>query len=105
MTISRVGAREGQSGRGDNYMWTLSFPRDSTIWRSNTMGWFSARDSMQQIRLKFDTLDSAVKYCKSQNMNYYVEPDPGLPQDEPKNYASNFDHIPPTPEPLWKARK
>ena len=53
------------------------------------MGWSSAADTLNEVRLRFETLDEAVAFAKKNGMDYSVIE----PQDfkfRPKSYADNF---------------
>jgi NADH dehydrogenase ubiquinone Fe-S protein 4 len=53
------------------------------------MGWTSAGDTLNELKLRFDTLDEAVAYAKKNSLDYSVIE----PQDfkfRPKSYSDNF---------------
>ena len=53
------------------------------------MGWTSSSDMKGQIRLTFETLESAVDYAKRQGIAYrIIEPKPR--KRTPKSYSDNF---------------
>jgi len=53
------------------------------------MGWTGSKDMRQEIKLKFDNLEEAIAYAKSQGFSYTVE-QPNLRKVEPKSYSDNF---------------
>ena len=53
------------------------------------MGWASARDTLNEVRLHFPTLDEAVAFADKRGLQYTViEPHARVPK--PKSYADNF---------------
>jgi hypothetical protein len=53
------------------------------------MGWSSARDTLNEVRLHFDSLDEAVAFADKHGLDYTViEPQPRTPKV--KSYADNF---------------
>ena len=53
------------------------------------MGWSSARDTLNEVQLHFDSLDEAVAFADKHGLDYTViEPQPRTPKV--KSYADNF---------------
>ena len=53
------------------------------------MGWTSADDTLDEVRLHFETMEEAVAFATKNNLDYTVI----QPQDsteKPKSYADNF---------------
>jgi hypothetical protein len=77
-----------QSGQRNTKEWLLeSEPAPKEI--DPLMGWTSSRDTMQQVKLYFATVEEATAYAKKEGWRYSVE----LPQArhvKPKAYADNF---------------
>ena len=53
------------------------------------MGWASARDTLNQVRLRFATLDEAMAFAKKKGLDYTVV-EPQERTFKPKSYADNF---------------
>jgi hypothetical protein len=53
------------------------------------MGWSSARDTLNQVRMRFPTLDEAVAFAKKIGVDYTVM-EPHAHSSRPKSYADNF---------------
>ena len=53
------------------------------------MGWTSSRDTMQQVKLYFATLEEATAYATKEGWRYTVE-QPHARHVRPKAYADNF---------------
>ncbi len=83
-----------QSGRGRAD--TVMLERDDLGPRSNDplMGWVSSPDTRNQIRLRFKTIDDAVRYAVDNNYDYSVDV-AHTRQVKPRNYTDNFKYIPP----------
>jgi len=53
------------------------------------MGWSSARDTLNEVQLRFDSLDEAVAFANKHGLDYtIIEPQPRTPKV--KSYADNF---------------
>jgi hypothetical protein len=78
-----------QSGRAQTRKWLLEFEQASQRRPDPLMGWSSAADTLNQIRLRFDTLDEAKAYAEKHGLDYQIiEPQERRPA--PKSYAENF---------------
>ncbi|MBT4880823.1 MAG: ETC complex I subunit [Alphaproteobacteria bacterium] len=78
-----------QSGKFNERQWRLEFEPESAQWTDPLMGWTGSKDMRQEIKLKFDNLEEAIAYAKSQGFSYTVE-QPNLRKVEPKSYSDNF---------------
>lgn len=83
-----------QSGRGKLKGWVLEYERDSKSGPESIMGWTASGDTLNQVRLNFETSEDATAYAKEKGWDYVV-----LPERErivrPRNYGDNFKYIPP----------
>jgi ETC complex I subunit-like protein len=78
-----------QSGRGRTDKWVLEYEPASRRDPDPLMGWSSARDTLNEVRLRFPTLDEAVAFAQKQAIDYTVtEPHARTPKS--KSYADNF---------------
>jgi hypothetical protein len=78
-----------QQGRALTRKWVLDYEQATPREPDPLMGWSSARDTLNQIRLRFDTLEEAVAFAQRKGLDYYVaEPQERAPK--PKSYADNF---------------
>jgi len=60
------------------------------------MGWTSNADPFSNLRLDFETLDSAIEYAHSHGFAYEVEEEVPKPENvPPKDYGHNFRFVPP----------
>ena len=78
-----------QSGRAGTRRWVLEYepatPRDP----DPLMGWASARDTLNQVRLKFETLEEAKQFAEKKGLDYTVV-EPRERTFKSKSYADNF---------------
>ena len=78
-----------QSGRAQTRKWLLDYEQASKRQPDPLMGWSSAGDTLNQVRLRFVTLDEAVAFAKKRGLDYTVI-EPHQRVFKPKSYAENF---------------
>lgn len=78
-----------QSGRAETRYWVLDFAPLTPREPDPLMGWSSAKDTLNEVRLKFDTLEEAIAFAQKRNIDYVVSL-PHEPRFKPKSYADNF---------------
>jgi hypothetical protein len=78
-----------QSGRALTQRWELEYEPETPRQPDPLMGWSSARDTLNQVRLRFATLDEAKQFADKLALDYTVE-EPQERRFKPKNYADNF---------------
>lgn len=83
-----------QSGLGRTRHWVLEYERPSRQGPEPLMGWTSSEDTLNQVRLKFDTRESAVAYAQGKGWSYTLSPE-RCRNRRPRNYVDNFRYIPP----------
>jgi NADH dehydrogenase ubiquinone Fe-S protein 4 len=87
--IYRPAKNAMQSGRGRTRRWVLEYEPASRRDPDPLMGWSSARDTLNEVQLRFDTLEEALAYAKKYNLDYTViQPHARTPKA--KSYADNF---------------
>ena len=77
------------SGTARSKSWILEFEPATRREAEPLMGWISAEDTLNQIRLQFETLAAAEAYAVKQGLEYSIEP-PHKTAPKPKAYADNF---------------
>jgi ETC complex I subunit conserved region len=78
-----------QSGRAKTRKWMLEFEPASRRDPDPLMGWSSAADTLNEVQLRFDTLEEAGAFADKHRMQYtIIEPHPRTPKV--KSYADNF---------------
>ena len=83
-----------QSGRAKSKIWVLEYENRSAKGPDPLMGWTQSDGTLDQIRLKFSTLEEATAYAEKAGLYYKVEPE-RVRSLKPKNYSDNFRYIPP----------
>ena len=78
-----------QQGRAKTRKWILEYEPVTRRDPDPLMGWSSARDTLNQVQLRFDTLEEALVYAKANELDYtIIEPQVRTPKA--KSYADNF---------------
>jgi NADH dehydrogenase ubiquinone Fe-S protein 4 len=78
-----------QSGRAKTRKWVLDYEQATQRMPDPLMGWTSARDTLNQVQLRFDTLEEAVAFAQKHGLDYTVIP-PHRRAFKAKAYADNF---------------
>ena len=78
-----------QSGTAKTRAWVLEYEPATPREPDPLMGWASAGDTLNEVRLKFETPEAAVAFAKKRGLEYIViAPKPRTIR--PKSYADNF---------------
>ena len=83
-----------QSGLAKTHQWVLEYDADSNKKPEPLMGWTQSEDTLQQVKLKFDSLDEAQRYAEDKGIYAVVQPQAAR-KVKPRNYGDNFKYIPP----------
>jgi NADH dehydrogenase ubiquinone Fe-S protein 4 len=78
-----------QSGRRATRNWVLEYEPLTPRVPDLLMGWSSAGDTLNEVRLKFDTLEEAVAFAHKHGIEYTIL----APEErilKPKSYVENF---------------
>ena len=78
-----------QSGRANTDRWTLEFEPSEPQTPDPLTGWAGSRDTLNQVKLNFPTLDAAKAYADKQGLTYHVVPAPERTL-KLQAYADNF---------------
>jgi hypothetical protein len=78
-----------QSGRGNTKKWVLEYEPLTPRRPEPLMGWISSGDTLNQVRLYFDTKEDAIAYAQRKGLDYTVDPEQTR-RVTPRNYADNF---------------
>jgi hypothetical protein len=78
-----------QSGRAGTRQWLLEYEPASRRDPDPLMGWSSARDTLNQVQLRFATLDEAIAFAKRRGLDYTLI-EPHARTLKSKSYADNF---------------
>jgi hypothetical protein len=87
--IFRPSKTATQSGRARTRQWILEYEPATPRAPDPLMGWSSARDTLNQVRLRFETLEEAKLFAEKHGILYGVE-QPHERLFKPKSYADNF---------------
>ncbi|HRK97986.1 MAG TPA: ETC complex I subunit [Alphaproteobacteria bacterium] len=82
-----------QSGRAKGQDWVVEYELKSPRSPESLMGWTSSGDTLNQVKLKFPTLEQAKGFAEAKGWTFTV-----IEYQErkivPKNYVDNFKYIP-----------
>jgi hypothetical protein len=78
-----------QSGRARTRRWLLEYEPASRRDPDPLMGWSSARDTLNEVQLRFDTLDEAIAFAKKHGFDFTIV-EPQARTAKVKSYADNF---------------
>ena len=78
-----------QSGRSQTRKWLLEYEPASRRDPDPLMGWSSAKDTLNEVRLRFDTLEEAVAFAEKHGLEYTLV-EAHAPTPKAKSYADNF---------------
>jgi len=78
-----------QSGRAQTRKWVLEYEPATPRRPDPLMGWASAEDTLNQVQLRFGTLDDAIAFAAKHGLDYTVIA-PNTSAEQPKSYADNF---------------
>jgi hypothetical protein len=85
-----------QSGKARTKEWVLDYEPETPREIEPLMGWTASGDMLQQVRLRFETAEEAIAYCKRHGIAYQVfNPKPAAPRI--MSYADNFSFKRPDP--------
>ena len=78
-----------QSGRAQSRKWLLEYEPATPRTPDPLMGWSSARDTLNQVKMRFPTLEEAIAFATKHRLDYtIIEPHPHT--SKAKSYADNF---------------
>jgi len=87
--ICRPAKSAMQSGRAQTRKWVLEYEPASRRDPDPLMGWSSAHDTLNEVRVLFDTLGEAVAFAMKHGLEYtLIEEHARTPKA--KSYADNF---------------
>ena len=87
--IYRPSKTATQSGGGQSRKWVLEFEPASRRDPDPLMGWSSAQDTLNEVQLRFDTLEEAVAFAEKHWLQYTII-EPHRRRLKVKSYADNF---------------
>ncbi|MEQ8964839.1 MAG: ETC complex I subunit [Azospirillaceae bacterium] len=78
-----------QSGRGNVKDWVLDYEPETPRRPEPLMGWVSSGDTLNQVRLSFDSKEDAIAFAERKGLDYSVQSEHRR-RIKPRNYADNF---------------
>lgn len=87
--IYRPSKNAMQSGMGNSKLWRLEYEPESPKTFEHVMGYCGSSDMKQQIKLKFDSEEEAIAYCKRNGIAYKVMEEHRR-KHRNRTYADNF---------------
>ncbi|MDR3436482.1 ETC complex I subunit [Telmatospirillum sp.] len=88
--IYRPAKNAMQSGRANCRQWIVEFEPTDRKQPDPLMGWNGSRDTLSQIRMRFDNKDEAVAFAERERLTFtLIDEKPAKPV-KPKSYADNF---------------
>jgi hypothetical protein len=87
--IYRPARNAMQQGKANTRKWVVEQEQREPKSHDPLMGWISSRDTLSQVKLRFDTKEEAIAYCEKHGLIYRVE-EPNEAVIRPKSYAANF---------------
>ncbi len=88
--IYRPAKNAMQSGRGNSRQWIVEFEPQDRKEPDPLMGWNGSRDTLAQVKLRFDSKDEAVAYAEREGLTYSLVDELPAKAVKPKSYADNF---------------
>lgn len=83
-----------QSGRAKTGQWILEYERKTARRPEALMGWSSSGDTLNQVKLKFDSEEQAIEFAAKKGWIYDVR-EGSKKLIRPRNYGDNFKYLPP----------
>ena len=83
-----------QSGFAKTGSWVLEYETTTARIPESLMGWTASGDTLNQVRVRFDTLEEALAFAEKKGIAYTVSM-PHTRSVKPRNYGDNFRYIPP----------
>ncbi len=77
------------SGKAKTRRWMLEYEPETRREPDPLMGWSSAEDTLNEVKLRFPTLAEAIAFATKQGLDYVVTA-PHESRLKPKAYADNF---------------
>lgn len=78
-----------QSGRAKTHRWLLEYEIETPRRPEPLMGWISSGDTLNQVRIGFETKEEAIAFAERKGLDYSVQEAP-VRRVRPRNYADNF---------------
>ncbi len=87
--ISELQRKTTQSGKANVGSWLLEFEREQPVVPDPLTGWNGSTDTNPQVRLTFETKETAIAYAERHGLDYHLVPAPPVTL-KLQAYADNF---------------
>ncbi|HXP96559.1 MAG TPA: ETC complex I subunit [Telmatospirillum sp.] len=88
--IYRPAKNAMQSGRANARRWVVEFEPTDRKLPDPLMGWNGSRDTLAQVKLRFESKAEAVAFAKREGMAFTLIDERPAKAVKPKSYADNF---------------
>lgn len=78
-----------QSGRAKTHRWLLEYELATARRPEPLMGWTASGDTLNQVRLGFDSCEDAIAFATRKGWTYSVQ-ESDIRRIRPRNYSDNF---------------
>ncbi len=78
-----------QSGRANVRNWVLEYQPAAAKTMDPLMGWAGSVDTLDQVRMKFQTMEEAVAFAERNGLSFETQ-EPKQRRIRPRNYSDNF---------------
>lgn len=82
-----------QSGRANTALWVLEYEQETPRRPEAVMGWTSAGDTLNQVRMRFSSKDAAVAFAESRGFDVTLNEEHAR-KIKPRSYLDNFKYRP-----------
>ena len=91
--IYRPSKSTTQSGHGKGKQWVVEYETATPREPESLMGWTASGDTLNQVRIKFESLEEAKSFADKNGLEYAIQT-PHERKLKPRNYGDNFRYIP-----------
>ena len=82
-----------QSGRANTDRWVLEYELETPRRVEGLMGWTSANDTLNQVKMRFESKEAAIAFAESRGFDYAVSEEQAR-KVIPRTYLDNFKYRP-----------
>lgn len=82
-----------QSGRAGTASWVLEYELETPRRPDTLMGWTSANDTLNQVKMRFASKEAAVAFAESRGFDFTVAEEHAR-KIRPRSYLDNFKYRP-----------
>ena len=83
-----------QSGFAKTGQWILEYIPETRRSPEDLMGWTASGDTLNQVKLKFETKEAAIAFAQAKGWQYLISKAKSR-KVRPRNYVDNFKYVPP----------